>query len=220
MRAADVAVFLTRVAGRRSSADIWYAQLGNHGDEVGSIARDCLSLDEQARVGQYRSREVAERYVMSRAMVRMVLSERLKAAPADLRLGRTDAGKPTIQGLHFNLSHSGDLIVLAVNERQDVGVDIERRRDVKRVDALVRRWLTVAEREDLEREMARGVERSESFLRVWSQKEARLKAIGVGIAGAQTARVQEIECVTLEPYFSQLPASRDANGYVGAIAFA
>jgi 4'-phosphopantetheinyl transferase len=220
MRAGDIAVFLTRVAGRRSSADIWYTRIGDHGDDVGSIARGCLSLEEQARAEQYRSREAAERYVMTRALVRMVLSERLKAVPAELRLGRTDAGKPTIQGLHFNLSHSGDLILLAVDEDQDIGVDIERRRPLERVDALVRRWLTAAERHDLEKEMARGVERSESFLRVWSQKEARLKALGVGIAGAQSARVQEIECMTLEPYFSQFPSSRDANGYVGAIAFA
>jgi 4'-phosphopantetheinyl transferase len=220
MRAADVGVYLARVGGRRSSADIWYAQIGDRGDDVTRITRDCLSGEEQFRAAAFRSREASERYVLTRALVRMVLSERLKAAPGDLQLGRTDAGKPTIHGVHFNLSHSGDLIMLALNEQQDVGVDVERRRAVPRVDALVRRWLTAEERADLEEEMIGGVERSESFLRVWSRKEARLKALGVGIAGAHAARAHEIECITLEPYFAQLPPSRDADGYVGALAFA
>lgn len=220
MRAADVGVFLATVVGRRSSAEIWYAQISERGHDVARIASDCLSREEQSRVAAYRSREAAERYVLTRALVRLVLSERLQAAPADLRLGRTDAGKPTVHGLHFNLSHSGDLIVLAINERQDVGVDVERRRLVERVDALVHRWLTAEERSDLAKEIADGVEQSESFLRVWSRKEARLKALGVGISGAQTARAHDVECVTLEPHFEKLRPSRDANGYVGALAFA
>jgi phosphopantetheinyl transferase len=64
----------------------------------------------------------------------MVLSERLKAAPADLRLGRTDAGKPTIQGLHFNVSHSGDLILLGARTLEGLNLRVEPR-EKRLVDA-------------------------------------------------------------------------------------
>lgn len=168
----------------------------------------------------YRSRDAAERYVVTRSLVRTVLSGRLGVAPRDVRVSRTDTGKPVVaEGIHFNVSHSGDLIVLALSEARPIGVDVERRRPVERVDALTLRWLSEGERADLGRLVQAGASPSDAFLRVWSLKEAKLKALGVGIVGAAGAPLETIDARPLDGLLAAL-ANRGGDGYVGAVAFA
>ena len=203
----------------RGTADIWAARVGEHLASLDRYGRTLLSADEQRRLGSYRSRESAERYVVTRALVRAVLSERLGTSPASIVISHNERGKPLLQeNLHFNVSHSGDLILLAVSESCPVGVDVERRRDVERVGALVQRWLTDAEREQVGKIAGSGLTVSEAFLRVWSLKEARLKALGVGIAGAANAPLDQVDAVPLDEVLE--PLSSAERGFVGAVAFA
>lgn len=81
-------------------------------------------------------------------------------------------GKPYIEGLHFNLSHSGTVAVLAV-AAGEVGVDIEKIAPVN--EKLVRRVCT-------ERELARLKGRDDAFFRIWTAKESAGKFLGTGIA--------------------------------------
>lgn len=185
------------------------------------MSRAYLSSEELGRLDAYRSRDAAERYVVTRSLVRVVLSERLGGIAREIRVSRTDTGKPVIaEGVHFNVSHSGDLILMALSEQRDVGVDVERRRPVDRVAALIERWLTPSERGEVARVAAEGAEASEAFLRVWSMKEARLKALGVGISGASAARTVGVDVMSLDALLEPLSNGRDERGYVGAIAFA
>lgn len=211
---------LGRVQAGGSAADIWVARVGEHLARLDDYGRDLLSGEERRRAGGYRSRESAERYVVTRALVRAVLSEHLGVAPAVVDVRLTERGKPVLaHAPHFNVSHSGDLILLAVCETRAVGVDVERRRHVDRVGALVDRWLSAVERGDVARLQATGLEASEAFLRVWSLKEARLKALGVGIAGAGAAVLDQVEAAPLDEVLDSLP-ERESAGFVGAVAFA
>jgi phosphopantetheine--protein transferase-like protein len=99
-------------------------------------------------------------------------------------------------------------------------VDVERRRPVQRVKALIERWLTDDERRDLERLRGRSGDESDAFLRVWSLKEARLKALGVGISGAAAARIDTVDVQPLDTLLDPLAHRPGEQGYVGAVAFA
>ncbi|HMC53720.1 MAG TPA: 4'-phosphopantetheinyl transferase superfamily protein [Gemmatimonadaceae bacterium] len=207
--------------GGRASADVWFAWCAEHVEDVPALTDALLSRDERDHMHGYRSAEAAVRYVVTRALVRSVLAERLHRAPADIVLSRTSAGKPVLDdSLHFNITHSGDLVLLAVSAAGPVGVDVERRRRVPRVAALEARWLTGQERSDFNRLRALGIDASDAFLRVWSLKEARLKALGVGIVGASTAPVQDVEALPLDDLLSSLTREGEDPQYVGAIAFA
>lgn len=209
-------VGVARASG--AQADLWMARVGEHASQVDAIGV-LLSVDERRKLASYRSRESAERFVVTRALVRTVLGERLGIDPCDVEISHTARGKPVLaQALQFNVSHSGDLILLAVSDDRAVGVDVERRRDVERVQALVARWLTPDERDQVARITESGLAVSEAFLRVWSLKEARLKALGVGIAGASGAALDQVEVVPLDEVLE--PLSRDGGGFVGAVAFA
>jgi hypothetical protein len=167
LSATDVGNRLGRVTSPsgNESAEVWFAWVGDHTHDVDQFSRDYLSTDERARLGEYRSRDAAERYVVTRSLVRSVLGEQLNIRPRDIRVSRTDTGKPVVaEGVHFNLSHSGE---------RAVGVDVERRRDVARVHALTRRWLTDPERRQFDHLRALGESDSDAFLRIWSLKEAQ-----------------------------------------------
>ncbi len=208
------------MTGATVAADIWFAWVGDHARDVDRFSRDYLSAEENAHLAGYRIREAAERYVVTRALVRVVLSDRLGIDARALRVSRTDAGKPVLaEGIHFNVSHSGDLIVLALCEERAVGVDIERRRDVARVQALSDRWLSDEERRAFHVLRSGGYGDSDAFLRVWSLKEARIKALGVGISGASGHRLSDIEAMPLDKLLDSLTGQRNDQSYVGAIAF-
>jgi 4'-phosphopantetheinyl transferase len=220
VRAADVGGHLGLASSRRGNAEIWYAWVGDHAADIERFSRDLLSDEERAHLIGYRVRDAAERYVVTRSLVRAVLGEHLGMPPRSIEVSRTDAGKPVItHGLHFNVSHSGDLILMALSDERAVGVDIERKREVQRVDALLRRWLSAAERAEYASLHHRGASASEAFLRLWSLKEARLKALGVGISGASGARLDLVEAFALDELLQRLADQRPDPGYVGAIAF-
>jgi 4'-phosphopantetheinyl transferase len=212
---------LGTIAAASAAADIWFAWIGDHARDVERFTREYLSADEAAHLHQYRSREAAERYVVTRSLVRLVLSERLDIPAREIRVSRTDTGKPVVtENIHFNVTHSGDLVLMALSEQRAVGVDVERKRDVARVEALMHRWLTERERHDCDDLTLRGVTSSDAFLRVWSLKEARLKALGVGISGASGAPLESVHALPLDDLLDKLADQHAGQSYVGALAFA
>jgi len=217
----DVGARLGTVEVESGIADVWFAWIGDHARDVDTFSREYLSPEERAHVPEYRIREAAERYVVTRSLVRIVLSQRIGLPPREIRVTRTDTGKPVVtDGVHFNVTHSGELVLMAVSADRPVGVDVERKREVARVQALVARWLTDAERSDLARLRTRGLTESDAFLRVWSLKEARLKALGVGISGASRAPLGGVQVRPLDDLLESLVSDHDDHGYVGALAFA
>lgn len=201
-----------------AAADVWCAWVQAHAADVDALSEALLSTAERERLGSYKSRAAATRFVVTRALVRSVLAPQLRCAPADIPITVTDLGKPVVAGdVHFNVSHSGDLVLLAVSGERAVGIDVERERPIAKARALIDRWLNEAERRDVTRWMDEGASESTAFLRVWSLKEARLKALGVGIAGAPESGAEALLAISLDDLLTNLG---DGDSYIGAVAFA
>ena len=150
------------------------------------IAELTAELPEQDRVraARFRVEAARRRFVVGRWLLRHQLAERIGVLPAALVFGVGDHGKPQLvepasqPRWHFNLSHSGSVVVVAV-ATVPVGVDVEEIRHIDRVEGLSRRFLS-----PIEQEAVLGAppkERDRAFLRIWTQKEAYLKGIGLGI---------------------------------------
>jgi 4'-phosphopantetheinyl transferase len=101
--------------------------------------------------------------------------------PGALEFRTGDHGKPYLPGgPAFNVSHSGEWWLLGWAEGGRVGVDVEVARQLDDLEAVARRSFHP---EEFARVMARtGSERSAAFFRVWSRKEAFIKAVGLGLA--------------------------------------
>lgn len=91
-------------------------------------------------------------------------------------------GKPALANgmLAFNLSHSGAGVVLAITRGVEIGVDLESALLPRRYSALAQRYFCRREAEAVA--AAAGPERESLFLRLWTAKEALLKALGRGLA--------------------------------------
>ena len=143
-----------------------------------------LSRGERAKALRFRRDGDRERYVVSHAMLRLVLSHYVGAPPAELEFAIEAHGKPRLEpipvsNLSFNLAHSGDLALLAISRGPAVGVDLEEIRHDVDVPALARSVLSEAELRVLHEAP---LERQRTlFFRSWVRKEAILKGCGLGL---------------------------------------
>ncbi len=123
-------------------------------------------------------------YVTRHAALRLILARYLKAPPASLVFSEETNGRPILAGpaarLHFNLSSSGDIALLAVSCVAPVGVDVEKVREIADVLALARDHFAPTEFDDLNRLAPE--ERLFSFFVTWTRKEAFVKATGLGLS--------------------------------------
>ena len=132
------------------------------------------------QVDRLRFPDDRRRTVAGELLARRMLAERCRIMPESIVFGRTDIGKPFAVGLdvEFNISHSGEYVICAVNDAP-IGVDIEKIRPVK--DRLIHRVCTDRELDYvLDGEMPLD-EKTSRFFQVWTGKEAFFKCIGTGI---------------------------------------
>jgi 4'-phosphopantetheinyl transferase len=172
---------------------IWLVRPDDDGEAVGQ-----LSESERVRAGRFRFAEDRRRWAGVRASLRRILAAYTGVSPAAVQIGIATYGKPCVLGpgsdwLRFNVSHAGDLGLIAVSHGHEVGVDLERwpRRPgtvAANVNDLANGCLTVQERSAFE-QVDDERERVHRFLCFWTAKEALLKAEGVGLLGRSPAEV-------------------------------
>jgi 4'-phosphopantetheinyl transferase len=160
---------------------LWWASLDVGDSEIDHL-RGMLAPAELRRAERFRVAAAARRFIGARAALRMILGRATGATPADVEFLFGERGKPHLPdgGPFFNASDSGDYVVVALTTT-DVGVDIELARTLRRRGRLARRICTDRELEMLERTPEE--ERDALLLRLWTCKEAALKAVGIGLSG-------------------------------------
>ena len=94
-----------------------------------------LHADELLRAQRLRVPAKRLRFVLGRAAVKMILSLYLQCAPAQLEFSYNAYGKPYIAGISwgFNLSHSGDTMLVVLGLNPNLGVDLEMRRSADNI---------------------------------------------------------------------------------------
>jgi 4'-phosphopantetheinyl transferase len=124
-----------------------------------------------------------DRYACTHRVLRKILGAYLHCRPEDLQFRTARYGKPELTGhnsfLHFNLSHSPTIAIVAVG-RQPVGIDIEEVHPIE--EAVAEMNFSPAELCVLKK--LRGDAWLTGFFRCWTRKEAILKAEGAGLQRA------------------------------------
>lgn len=145
-----------------------------------------LSPEELDRLTRFGMARLRHPYLVTRALVRDVLSRYAGISPAEWQFTANRYGRPEIASpaayaaWRFNLSHTDGLIVLAVSRDVELGVDVEN---------VERRWsgVALAERYFAPTEVAELLAQPEAahretFFAYWTLKEAYIKARGMGLA--------------------------------------
>jgi 4'-phosphopantetheinyl transferase len=169
-----------------------------------------LSADERHRAGRFAFARERRRYIVARARLRQFLGERLGAAPESLQFVYKPHGKPALEhrpgqrDLRFNVSHCGGVAAYAFAEGREVGVDVEREREIEDAEAIAERCFSPAERDAC---------RVLGFLYCWTRKEAFVKALGSGLSSP----LPELD-VSGAPQGWSVQSFVPGPGLVGAVA--
>jgi 4'-phosphopantetheinyl transferase len=143
-----------------------------------------LTPEELAFAEKFRLPRLKQQQLASRFWLRKILGQCLQQSPASLRLAKTAYGKPYLidyPDINFNLSHSGNLMLLAVSRVGKVGIDIEVAQTPPRdFSGLIKKCFAVEEQ--LYWQQLPEIIKPMEFYRFWTRKEALVKAIGHGLS--------------------------------------
>ena len=144
-----------------------------------------LDAQERERAAAYVHNADRQRFVLGRALLRWALTEQLGVyAPSDWVIRETQGGKPTLesfgQAVGFSISHTDGLVGVLLSSNFSSGIDIESLSRQLDVQKLAKRSCSDLEREWLSRYDLS--DQSAAFLKLWTLKEAYLKATGLGIS--------------------------------------
>lgn len=159
---------------------LWRFQLD--WDAWAPASEGSLSTAESRRAERFHRDRDRRAFLARRTLVRALLGAYLDRPPASLELASGPFGKPELGSkefdLTFNWSVTGSFLALAVARNLSLGVDLEWRDPALELERLAP---TVMGPEELVRFRALpAAERPAAFFRLWTRKEALVKALGVG----------------------------------------
>jgi 4'-phosphopantetheinyl transferase len=171
----------------RSEAHVWIADVRRHLPERIHLEA-LLGVREIERLRSFRVEATAERYAIAHGLLRRVLGFYARRPPERLRFRADAFGKPQLVHeagelpLEFNLSHSGDVTLIAVS-RHPVGVDVEQWKPYD-FDQLAQSVFSDYERAALL--LTHPTQKQAAFFTGWTRKEAYVKATGLGFSSGLT----------------------------------
>ncbi len=169
------------MAFQPNTIDLW---IGSHelSDHHLKQYAGFLSPEERVKADSFKRMPIRRQYLSTRIKVRKVLATYLGIAMQDVEIVHNAYGKPALKspGLFFNVSHSGGQLAMAVTDIAEIGIDIEQVCDRKLLDSVAERCFAKEElaywrRQPLARRLI-------AFFKLWTAKEAFVKATGRGIA--------------------------------------
>ena len=149
-------------------------------------AHALLDEPERARWNRFAVSGARRRYALCRAALRINLCDRLGCSNDELSFGYLEHGKPFAKvggkpsAASFNVSHSGRHGLIGFAGGSGFGVDLEVRAPGRDFDGIGRS--VYGPQELLALSAAAGREKTNLFYRLWSLKEALIKALGTGFS--------------------------------------
>ncbi|MDR3442751.1 MAG: 4'-phosphopantetheinyl transferase superfamily protein [Legionella sp.] len=158
--------------------DLWQFSVA----QESANAYQLLNAEEKARAERFYFSQHKRRFSMARATLRIILARYLNTRPDRLEFSYNSHGKPKVinsSRLQFNLSHTGDLALLAIGKGFPMGVDIEKY-SARSYEGIAKTLFSEQELEEFMKVPASL--KPATFFHIWSQKEAFIKACGLGLA--------------------------------------
>ncbi len=143
---------------------------------------ELLNAQEQERAERFYFSKHKRRFATARATMRIILARYLNTSAEELEFTYNAHGKPEVIGttkLQFNISHTGDLALLAVGKNFPLGVDIEKY-SARPYEGIAKNLFSHQEYEEFIKVPL--ALKPAIFFHVWAQKEAFIKACGLGLS--------------------------------------
>jgi len=211
---------------------IWSAHYDDLERHV-KVLSDIVSQEEQKTASTFRIAADARKYVLRHGAVRIILGNYINQSPEMIPLLIGMNSKPCLDledsysDISFNLSHSSEMILIGITKKRRIGVDVVKVDPSYRFHESADYILTIGEKAFL-----RKIEptlRYEIFFRIWTLKEAILKATGSTLTMMKKIDLSEIiQDIIFSPDYSRkflnthpsffIWQFKDGPGHLGAIA--
>ncbi len=142
---------------------------------------DILSKQEKNKAKKFKNAEDLNLYVSGKYLTRKIISEIFKVGANDIVFKPDNFNRPKLiypkgKKFDFNLSHSGNVVALAVSDNK-VGIDIEK---IENIDLKISK--DYFHNKEIEFVYSQKGKELENFYKIWTLKEAFVKAIGKGLS--------------------------------------
>lgn len=168
---------------------IWQADLNLSRLILQSLEK-LLSSDEQQRAQRFKFEKDRYSFIAARGILRTILSRYLRIDPEMIQFNYSAKGKPFLAQvslpINFNLSHSQGKAIYAIALNQTLGIDLEAIRSIEAL-SLAKRFFCESEYRWLASLSPQ--EQNSAFFKLWTCKEAYLKATGEGLVGLQEVEI-------------------------------
>jgi 4'-phosphopantetheinyl transferase len=164
-------------------AHVWQVALDMPVERVESLHR-LLANDERKRAQRFYFERDRRAFIIGRGLLRTILGRYLNTEPTRLEFQYNPHGKPALargdDAINFNVSHSGEVALLAFVRGRGIGVDVEYMRRELEFEKVAERVFSYEELTALRNTPAE--HRREAFFNGWARKEAYIKANGQGVS--------------------------------------
>jgi len=163
-----------------TTVDVWRVPVSLD-PQLLNYFRTTLHPDELDKAMRYHHEKDMQRFITSRATLRLLLGKYLDKPPGDIQLIKGTNKKPFVQitgviDLHYNISHSGDWILIAVSDAE-IGVDVEKIDHQFSYEDILRMSFSAPEINAIKKSSSPGT----YFYLHWTRKEALIKATAKGL---------------------------------------
>lgn len=178
-------LYSSAITAGSTEANVWLIDASSSANSL-PVLHSILSREEKDRADSFLLDRDRHRFIFFRGTLRTILAHLVCCAPDELQFDYTAFGKPFIaasclgEGLHFNISHSDELGLVAVIRERRIGVDIEMIRPALTGDDLAERFFSPPEVKQL-RNLS-GPAQAAFFFSCWTRREAYAKALGIGLS--------------------------------------
>lgn len=142
-----------------------------------------LSHEEKTRRDKLVFERDRKRFALAREIQRRILSHYISVKPESVEYNYNKYGKPEIRShikVGFNISHSDGMLLFAIASNRQVGIDIEKIKDIKDILLIAESYFSDIEIKELKNLPDRV--KTDAFFTCWTRKEAFIKAIGKGLS--------------------------------------
>ena len=171
-----------------------------------------LSDYEREMVNKYKSEELKNRQIISKGVLRVLIAKYTNFSPNEINLYYNEFGKPFVSGdsdgnnLFFNLSHSDNIAVFIFSKNWNVGIDVERVKELADMESVVNLCFSESEKKWFGK--IQSAKKKEIFYKIWTSKEAYIKAIGKGLSFSPN-RISLVQKTDNELFINEINGDKD-----------
>jgi phosphopantetheinyl transferase len=171
---------------KNNEVHIWLIEYDNT-KNFNIWSTETLSKGEVDRVKRFKHIEVAKAWAFFHSALRDILSRYVGFSAVNIKFSLDNRQKPYLKNLtdspvYFNLSHSGNVALLAVTGLAPIGIDIEVSKEIQDADGVAKRFFSEYENAQLRK--FNKDQFMHNFYRIWTSKEAVIKANGWGMSAS------------------------------------